>query len=165
MAHKIMLVGAGHMGRSALSILASCLPEAKFTVVDRSEESLALGSAIAPGRIVVRHADITRDGLDAGGMDLVVNFAGPFFLGSDQAARAAIAAGAAYIDVGDDAEGTRTILDLDASARAAGWPSRMPRRRRLSAKALAWASPALSVNRCMVTMPPPSSPSSRAAPS
>lgn len=120
MAHKIMLVGAGHMGRSALSILASCLPEAKFTVVDRSEESLALGSAIAPGRIVVRHADITRDGLDAGGMDLVVNFAGPFFLGSDQAARAAIAAGAAYIDVGDDAEGTRTILDLDASARAAG---------------------------------------------
>lgn len=122
MAHKIMLVGAGHMGRSALSILARCLPEVDFTVVDRSEESLALGAAIAPGRIAVRHTDIACNGLDATGMDLVVNFAGPFFLGSDQAARAAIAAGAAYIDVGDDAEGTRTILDLDVPARAAGVP-------------------------------------------
>jgi lysine 6-dehydrogenase len=120
MARRIMLVGAGHMGRSALSILARCLPEAEFTVVDRSEESLALGAAIARERTVVRHTDIARDGLDAGGMELVLNFAGPFFLGSDQAARAAIAAGSAYIDVGDDAEGTRTILDLDASAQAAG---------------------------------------------
>jgi len=122
MAHRIMLVGAGHMGRSALSILARSLPDATFTVVDRSEDSLARGAAIAPERIVVRHADVARDGLDADGMDLVVNFAGPFFLGSDQAAHAAIAAGAAYVDVGDDAEGTRTILDLDALARAAGVP-------------------------------------------
>lgn len=118
----IMLVGIGHMGRSALSILARSLPAARFVIVDRSAESLRLGEAAAPERIVSRQVDISRDGLDASGMDLVVNFAGPFFLGSDGAARAAIAAGAAYIDVGDDAEGTRTILALDESAKSGNVP-------------------------------------------
>ena len=118
----IMLVGIGHMGSSALSILARSLPAARFVIVDRSAESLRLGEAAAPERIVSRQVDISRDGLDASGMDLVVNFAGPFFLGSDGAARAAIAAGAGYIDVGDDAEGTRTILALDEAAKSGNVP-------------------------------------------
>ncbi|ANL50944.1 saccharopine dehydrogenase protein (plasmid) [Rhizobium phaseoli] len=122
MSPVIMLVGAGHMGRSALAILARSLPSASFVVVDRSTESLRLGEAIAPERIATRQVDISSDGLDASGMDLVVNLAGPFFLGSDGAARAAIAAGAAYIDVGDDAEGTTTILALDESAKSGNVP-------------------------------------------
>lgn len=122
MSPTIMLVGAGHMGRSTLSILARSLPAARFVIVDRSAESLRLGQAIAPERTMSRQADISRDGLDASDMDLVVNFAGPFFLGSDGAARAAIAAGAAYVDVGDDAEGTRTILELDQAAKSGSVP-------------------------------------------
>ncbi|WP_245269751.1 lysine 6-dehydrogenase (plasmid) [Ensifer sp. WSM1721] len=122
MSPTIMMVGVGQMGRSALSILARALPAAKFILVDRSDESLRRGEAVAPDRIRTHQADIARDGLDAAGMDLVVNFAGPFFLGSDGAARAAIAAGAAYIDVGDDAEGTKTILELDNAAKSKGVP-------------------------------------------
>jgi saccharopine dehydrogenase-like NADP-dependent oxidoreductase len=122
MSLSIMLLGAGQMGTSALSILARSLPDAQFTIVDRSPDSLRLGAAVAPNRIVTRQLDILRDGLDATGADLVVNFAGPFFLGSDTAARAAIAAGAAYVDVCDDAEGTRTILQLDDLAKKTGVP-------------------------------------------
>ncbi|WVT77961.1 saccharopine dehydrogenase NADP-binding domain-containing protein (plasmid) [Sinorhizobium chiapasense] len=122
MSPTIMLVGAGHMGRSALSILARSLPAARFVVVDRSAQSLRLAEAIASDRVESRQGDISREGLDASGMDLVLNFAGPFFLGSDGAARAAIAAGAAYVDVGDDAEGTRTILALDEAAKAENVP-------------------------------------------
>ena len=117
MSLSIMLLGAGQMGTSALSILARSLPDAQFTIVDRSPDSLRLGAAVAPNRILTRQLDILRDGLDATGADLVVNFAGPFFLGSDTAARAAIAAGAAYVDVCDDAEGTRTILQIDDLAK------------------------------------------------
>lgn len=116
MAKTVMLVGAGQMGRSTLGILARSLPDARFRVVDRSETSLALATAIDAARITGERRDIARDGLDAAGMDLVVNLAGPFFLGSDQAARAALAAGAAYVDVCDDAEGTQTILDLHGAA-------------------------------------------------
>jgi len=112
----ILLVGAGHMGRSALGMLARQIPDARFKVVDRSPENLALGIAVDPKRIEGELRDITNGGLDADGVDLVLNFAGPFFLGSDAAARAAIAAGAAYVDVCDDAEGTQTILNLHQAA-------------------------------------------------
>lgn len=110
------------MGRSALRILLRSLPSAEFFLIDRANESLRLGAALAPERIKTLMADISVDGLDATGMDLVVNFAGPFFLGSDHAARAAIAAEAAYIDVGDDVEGTRTILELDELAKTVNVP-------------------------------------------
>ncbi|MBN9235777.1 MAG: saccharopine dehydrogenase NADP-binding domain-containing protein [Mesorhizobium sp.] len=117
-----MLVGAGHMGRSALGMLARQIPDARFKIVDRSPESLKLAVAADPVRIEGELRDISRAGLDAAGVDLVLNFAGPFFVGSDAAARAAIAAGAAYIDVCDDAEGTRTILDLHQAACERGVP-------------------------------------------
>jgi lysine 6-dehydrogenase len=117
-----MLVGAGHMGRSALAILARSLPTANFVVVDRSKDSLQSALAVAPNRISTIQTDVARDGVDATGMNLVVNFAGPFFIGSDRTARAAIDARVAYIDVCDDAEGTRTILGLDEYAKSQGVP-------------------------------------------
>lgn len=116
MSKTILLVGAGHMGRSALGMLARQIPDARFKVVDRSPENLALGIAVDPERIEGELRDISSSGLDADGVDLILNFAGPFFLGSDAAARAAIAAGAAYVDVCDDAEGTQTILNLHHAA-------------------------------------------------
>ena len=112
MGKVILLVGAGHMGRSALCMLARQLPEARFKVVDRSPENLALAISMDPSRVEGELRDISRNGVDAAGVDLVLNFAGPFFLGSDAVARAAISAGAPYVDVCDDAEGTQTILDL-----------------------------------------------------
>lgn len=116
MGKVILLVGAGHMGRSALCMLARQLPEARFKVVDRSPENLALAISMDPSRVEGELRDISRNGVDAAGVDLVLNFAGPFFLGSDAVARAAISAGAPYVDVCDDAEGTQTILDLHQAA-------------------------------------------------
>ena len=97
MSRVILLVGAGHMGRSALGMLARQIPDARFKIVDRSPESLKLAVAADPVRIEGELRDISRAGLDAAGVDLVLNFAGPFFVGSDAAARAAIAAGAAAL--------------------------------------------------------------------
>ncbi|KQU85621.1 saccharopine dehydrogenase [Mesorhizobium sp. Root102] len=117
-----MLVGAGHMGRSALGMLARLRPDCRFKIVDRSPENLALGIAVDPKRVEGELRDVLKDGIDTRGADLVMNFAGPFFLGSDAVARAAIATGAAYVDVCDDAEGTQTILDLHETALAQAVP-------------------------------------------
>lgn len=120
MARSIVFVGVGGMGRSALGTLLRRLPDARFRIVDRSDENLQKAAALAPDRIEVQCLDISKGKLDARGADLVVNFAGPFFLGSDAAARAAIEAGAGYVDVCDDVEGIETVIGLDAEAKKAG---------------------------------------------
>lgn len=121
-AAKIAVVGTGHMGRSAISILADYDAAFRFVIFDRSEENLDLASK-SGGVIEARHClDLFSDPLDFSGMDLVLNFAGPFFSGSNVVALAAIAAGAPYVDVGDDVEATQAILSLDREAREAGVP-------------------------------------------
>jgi saccharopine dehydrogenase-like NADP-dependent oxidoreductase len=119
---RIALVGAGEMGRSAIAILARRLPDARFRVLDRSEESLARARALAPERISTTPVEIAPGAPppDLGDAEIVLNFAGPFYLGSDVVARAAIAAGCAYLDICDDVEGARAILDRDGDAREAG---------------------------------------------
>ena len=118
----LTVIGAGQMGRSALSILARHLPEARITVIDRSAENLALAKQATSGRIEIIQQDVVSQAPDLDGSALIVNFAGPFFLGSDAVARAALKAGASYADVCDDVEGIQAILDLDSAARSAGVP-------------------------------------------
>ena len=118
----IAIVGTGYMGRSAISILAGHDAGLRFALFDRDEANLAL-AADCGGSIVARHClDLFSDPLDFADADLVLNFAGPFFSGSNVVARAALAADAPYIDVGDDVEATQAILALDGAARAAGVP-------------------------------------------
>lgn len=119
MKRSIWIVGAGYMGRSALSILANDLPTASFTVVDRDPAALAAAEELVPGRVRGLQADVSA-ALTIQDADLVVNLAGPFFTGSDTVARASVDAGSNYIDIADDIEGTRSVLALDAQARAAG---------------------------------------------
>jgi len=117
---KIAIVGAGEMGRAALGILARRLPRAHFLLLDRSRENLGLARALAPERIEVELAEISPDNLpDLADADAVVNFAGPFYLGSDAVARAAIEADCTYLDICDDVEGAGAILALDGAAKAA----------------------------------------------
>lgn len=54
------------------------------------------------------------------GVDLVVNCVGPFYRYGPPLLAAAIQAGVGYVDVCDDLAPTRTMLDRDAEARAAG---------------------------------------------
>lgn len=117
----IAVVGAGEMGRAALGILSRRLPRARFRVLDRSEESLAAARELAPERIAGERVEVSPDRHpDLGDVAAVVNFAGPFYIGSDAVARAAIAAGCTYLDICDDVEGARAILALDAAAKEAG---------------------------------------------
>lgn len=118
---KVAIIGTGHMGRSTISILASYDPSLRFILLDRDEANLDL--AMQCGSVEARYrVDIFTDQLDFSGADLVLNFAGPFFSGSNVAAHAAIDAGVPYIDVGDDVEATQAILALDEKARGAGVP-------------------------------------------
>lgn len=118
---RIALVGAGEMGRAALGILLRCLPGARFRVLDRSESHLSLAREMAPERVSVTPTEIRPDAVpELGEAEVVLNFAGPFYLGSDAVARAAIAAGITYLDICDDVEGARAILALDEEATAAG---------------------------------------------
>lgn len=116
---RIAVVGLGHMGLSALSILRERLSSAEFVAIDRAPDAVRratdVGSDIA-GRV----EDVTAGDLDLDGVDLVLNLAGPFFAGEDAVARAAIRHRATYVDIGDDVEGTEAILALDAPARDAG---------------------------------------------
>ena len=54
------------------------------------------------------------------GADLVINGAGPFHKTAAIVSRACIAAGADYLDIGDDVESTQAIIAMDAMARQAG---------------------------------------------
>lgn len=116
---RIAIVGAGHMGRSTLTFLLNERPDLTALVIDRSACALDAAQALAPERIDVLCAELSAD-MDFSECDLVLNLAGPFFSGSDTVARAAIRSGIPYVDIGDDVEATRAVLDLDALAREAG---------------------------------------------
>jgi saccharopine dehydrogenase-like NADP-dependent oxidoreductase len=101
--------------------MARRLPGARFRVFDRSESHLSLARELAPERISVTPTEVRPDATpDLGAVDVVVNAAGPFYLGSDAVARAAIDAGCTYLDICDDVEGARAILGLDDAAKRAG---------------------------------------------
>lgn len=119
---RIALVGTGQMGRSTMSVLAKSDANLRFLAIDRSAENLEAARAISPAVEAAPPLDIEEDPLPIGGSDLVLNFAGPFFGGSTAVARASLAAGVPYVDVGDDVEGTRAILSLDDEAQRAGVP-------------------------------------------
>lgn len=122
MHRTIAVLGLGQMGLSALDLLLEQLTGAQFLCVDRSEQAVNTAVGKAPDRVRGIAIDVTSGDLDFSGVDVVLNLTGPFFAGSDHAARAAIEHGAAYIDISDDVEGTRTVLDLAPVAEAAGVP-------------------------------------------
>lgn len=119
----LALAGAGEMGTATLGVLARRLPEACIRVIDRSAEHLARAQAVAPEQITTEQVEIDyEDPPSLEGVDLAINFAGPFYVGSNALARAALLAGCPYMDICDDVEGTRAVLELDDAAVAAGTP-------------------------------------------
>src|SRR3990172_12522293 len=77
-----------------------------------------LGPKASP--VAIEATDEQRLTSLAADCDLIVNAAGPDFKVPLPAARAAIAAGTNYCDVGADGAMTEQVLELDADARAAG---------------------------------------------
>src|SRR5579875_1312217 len=95
---RIAVVGVGHMGLAAMKFLRAARPELDYVAVDRSADAVARAVAVDE-RIEGRVADVSHEQPDLSEVDLVLNLAGPFFAGSDYVARAAIAAGAMYLDI------------------------------------------------------------------
>ncbi|WP_051792637.1 saccharopine dehydrogenase family protein [Amycolatopsis jejuensis] len=122
MRRTIAILGLGRMGLATLEILLDRLPDADFAGYDRSAEAVAEAAGKDPRRISARTADIATAPLDFTGVDVVLNLTGPFFAGSARAARAAIAAGSAYLDISDDVSGTEAVLSLHDEAVTAGVP-------------------------------------------
>ncbi len=122
MAETVAIFGVGQMGRSALGILARRLPQARFRLFDISQANLDQSAQLVPDRVELCRVDLGKDQINLEGAAIAINFAGPFYLGSDKVARAALLARVPYIDVCDDAEGTETMLALHDDAVRAGVP-------------------------------------------
>jgi lysine 6-dehydrogenase len=116
---RIAVVGLGHMGLSALKILRAARSDASFSVFDRSAQALDRATALGDN-VDGQICDVSEAVPDLRAADVVLNLAGPFFAASDVVARAALASGTTYVDVGDDLEATETILGLDLEAKQAG---------------------------------------------
>jgi lysine 6-dehydrogenase len=114
------VLGVGQMGKSALRILLQRCEDMNFVALDRDADALRAAVELDPDRVVARHADLSTGELDFRDCVAVLNLAGPFFTGSDVAARAALAHGIHYVDVADDVETTEAVLALDEEAKRLG---------------------------------------------
>lgn len=126
MSRRVLLIGAtGGFGQRMARMLAAW-PELELILAARSAGPLKTLAAVladegAHARISVVALDRAQPaGLAASRPWAVIDAAGPFQGGDLGLARAAIAAGAHYIDLADARDFVRRFPDLDAEARAAG---------------------------------------------
>ncbi|MGW4100532.1 saccharopine dehydrogenase family protein [Mycobacterium sp. NPDC004974] len=122
----LALGGAGAMGAAAVRTAAFSGDVERIVIADRdlaAAERVARELVGAPVPTVARRVDVT-DGTELRSalaeVDLVLNTVGPYYRIGLAVLRAAIDTGTHYLDICDDWEPTVQMLELDASARAAG---------------------------------------------
>jgi len=121
---RVAVMGAGgQQGQTAVSLLlAHQSPPAQIVALDRAvpaevaERYRSQGVEIEQVDIL-QQADALVETLQQ--VDLVVNFAGPFYRLGNAVMRAAIEADCHYVDICDDADTARELLALDSDAKAA----------------------------------------------
>lgn len=120
----VVLGGAGGVGRVAVEALTHIDSVDDVVVADlQLAAAEAVIAELGSAKLRARAVDVSdHDALVAalGDADVVLNCVGPFYRFGPPTLRAAIAAGVGYIDICDDLDATRALLDLDAEARAAG---------------------------------------------
>jgi saccharopine dehydrogenase-like NADP-dependent oxidoreductase len=129
---RVLVLGCGEMGETAVRDLYEYGPFDEITVATRTEakaaalaEQLSGGTArVVPTRLVMGRSETPED-VDAvarimDGFDVVVNCVGPNYRYEVRIARAAIRAGVDLVDINDDYETTLEMLELDAAASGAG---------------------------------------------
>jgi short subunit dehydrogenase-like uncharacterized protein len=119
---EIWIVGAtGRAGRSISAELRD--GEHRIVLVGRNAQRLAEAAATleAPGgppRMLVTDDPLAE--IASGRPDVVVNTVGPFGATTVPTAQACVAAGSHYVDLANEFQPVRSLLELDSAARAAG---------------------------------------------
>jgi len=120
----VVLGGAGGIGRVAAAALAQTEDAARVVVADLAADAAAgVVDQIGDGRFEAAGVDVSDLAALAAlidGAGVVVNCVGPFYRFGPPTLAAVIDAGVDYVDVCDDLDATRRMLDLDDSAREAG---------------------------------------------
>lgn len=125
---QVSVIGAGGdmTGRFLKGLAGEARGDLRYRLYDLDEAAAGRRSAILGNEIAqASQLDLFNDeGLASAvqGADIVINGAGPFYRTADRVRRAALAVGAAYLDIDDDVESTLAGFELDEQARAAGTP-------------------------------------------
>lgn len=124
MARAVVLGGTGEVGRFAARTLAAYGSFDQVVVADldpdRAREAVvsmglpALSSAGVDANQPQTVAEVVR------GADVAVNCIGPFYRYGLSVLRAVLGEGVPYLDVCDDVDATRELLELDGEVRSAG---------------------------------------------
>lgn len=124
MKRAVVLGGGGGVGRVAVRALAAQGELDEIVVADlRREVADEVVRSLGNGRLRAVSVDATSPASLAGvmaGADVVVGCIGPFYRFGVPMLEAAIAAKVDYVDVCDDLEPTRQMLELDGRAKDAG---------------------------------------------
>ncbi len=123
MARNVLLLGAGAMGALAAKTISAYEEVDELVVADLNVSSAQKTALMCQGKASAEAVDVTdRQALVAlmRKSDVVMNCVGPFFRFGVPVLEAAIEAGVDYLDICDDPQPTREMLDLDEKAKAAG---------------------------------------------
>ncbi|MDX2277319.1 MAG: saccharopine dehydrogenase NADP-binding domain-containing protein [Hyphomonadaceae bacterium] len=118
-----VLGGAGHIGAQAATYLAPHPAVSALVIADIDEAAARRVADSCGPKCQAARCDIYSDSDLArliADNDLVINMVGPFFRHGARILIAAINAKCNYVDINDDWEPTRAMMELDAQARKAG---------------------------------------------
>jgi saccharopine dehydrogenase (NAD+, L-lysine-forming) len=120
----VVVLGGGGIGSVAARTLAQTADAAEVVVADLSVDAAsAVVDSIGDDRFTATTVDVSdpasvRSTIE--GASVVLNCVGPFYRFGPPTLAAVIDAGIPYVDVCDDLDATRAMLDLDDRAREAG---------------------------------------------
>lgn len=123
MGKTVLLLGAGAMGTLAAQTISGFDEVDKLIVASLNRAEVESAAVRCRGHVVPETIDVTdHDRLVAlmQRADLILNCVGPFFRFGVPILNAAIEARVDYLDICDDPEPTRNMLDMDEKARNAG---------------------------------------------
>jgi len=122
LAKVIVLGGAGVVGTVATKTLAAFSDFTEVVIGDIDEEKSKEIIRLHPEKISFKKIDVNHKGnlrKTLENFDVIVNCIGPFYRYGPLILETAIEAGKAYIDVNDDVDATRIVLQMDESAKKA----------------------------------------------
>lgn len=120
----VVLGGAGGVGRVAVEALNLIADVEHVVVADLSEHAAAeVVSALGSEKLEPTAVDVSDpDALVAllGDAQVVLNCVGPFYRFGPPTLQAALRAGVGYVDICDDLDATKALLEMDEAAHEAG---------------------------------------------